>query len=555
MHTSERKGQRCPQFDVRSRSSTPSVSVSRVKAAAYASLKQDNAGTTDARMALAGMHFLDCEGIEALHRLIGVRDPVGTHLIADDARRPRKSLHRSAYPLATFLSLHVANQTNRLGAAVGRRMKFGKLGTSVTVPGTSSASLSTFASTMSKSKSKSKFVSKSQSSRLSVPRVRSRRVRASWLVSPLLFRVIVAFTKVHVKKVGLEEVMMGGRQLGTGRNETRVYTFDEIAREHPRMHGLCMHMYRLQPSPDAHRDESVCFSGRDAAHVTRQVNNSAETLLTQVALKDILDDEDAGTEISYHQRIFRWFTQANSIHLTCLHPLIHFLELDESTTDIKVGRKLLVTRLLSGDTHHLALREDELMDLTVAVLMGLEVFHEHHFLHMDIKPDNVLWDWEETTPGHRKRVFCLSDYNLILSDANVLHYLRPDDGGEFQSLSHGTEGYKSPLLMVDDVKGSTYRTFEFIARAVRVFPNNAMPNWQEYFDRSRGQTSTAKVDLHSLALTLVRLAVPHGQDKSLTQRLLKGRLGRLLAKLMFFRPSDFVGAKDALASIRLARKE
>lgn len=516
----------CPRF-INIRSSSPSVSVGKVKDAAYASLKQDSTDTTETRMALAGRHFLECDGIEALHRMVGIRDPPGTQLIADDARKPKKALHRSAYPLVRFLSLHVANQDNRLGAAVGRRMKFGKPGASViAVP---------------------QSTSKSQ--------VRSRRVRASWLVSPLIFRIIVAFTKVHIKGAGRAEgAMLGGRHLGTGRNETRVYTFDEIAREHPKMHGMCMHMYKLQPITHANKDESVCFKGRNAADVAKKVSDSASTILSQVALKDILDDEDAGTEISYHQRIYRWFTQANSIHLTCLHPLIHFLQLNESTPDVKAGRKLLVTRLLSGDAHSLELHEEELMDLAVAVLSGLEVFHEHHFLHMDIKPDNVLWDWEvDSATRQRRRVFCLSDYNLIMSDAHVLHYLRPDDGGEFQSLSHGTAGYKSPLLMVEDLEESTYRKFEFIAREGRVFPNNVMPVWREYFDKCRADTSMAKVDLHSLALTLVRLAAPRGQDKEVTHRLMQGPVGKLLAKLMFFRTSDFSGAKDALASIKAHR--
>lgn len=553
---SRKDGQKCPRLgspaSSRTTSTSAALAISKTKLAAYESLKQDNTSRTDPRMTLAGKHFMGCDGIEALHLLVGRQDQVGQHTIADDARKPKRSLHRSAYPLARFLSLHVADKPNRLGAAVGRRMMFGKLfrGRSLSSVRSSTSSTTSHDATTNKS--------------VKV----SRRIRASWHVSPLMFRIIVAFTKAHTRGKGTgssvrKQKQVGGRYLGTGRNETRVYTFDDIAREHPRMHSLCMHMYASSTKPEPpHSLKPLCFSGRDASHVLRLVSSSATNILTPflagIALKDILDEEDAGTEIHLHQRIHRWFTEVHSIHLTCLHPDVHFIELDERVKSKEPleeaseadngsgGHKLLVTRLLYGDAHHLALREEEITDLSMAVLEGLVVFHNHHYLHMDIKPDNILWDLD----NRGRRVFCLSDYNLAMSDTSLLHFLRPDDGGGFQSLSHGTEGYKSPLLMVDDLRGNTYRTFDYVAAKSRAFPKNAIPVWREYFERSRGNTSMAKVDLHSLALTLIRLALPRGQDKKETLRLLRGPLGRFLAKLLFFRPHDFMTASDALTHLR-----
>lgn len=507
----------CPVVSTRPASGSTSSGVERMKLSAYETLFQDIVERTDPRMAAAGRHFMECDGITTLTRLIGRRDRSPEHQIADDARKPKKSLHRNAFPLARFLSLHLANQPTRLGVALGRRMIFDKLvdGRSVSASPPSS------------------------SSRQSVKR--RPRIRSSWHVSPLLFRLIVAFTK-RPAPTGL----VGGRFLGTGRNETRVYTFDDVAREHPKMRRLCMHLYSSQIEPS-------CFAGRDAEHVVRimeaSITNLPVPFLSEIALKDVVDPDEAGTEIHLHQRIHRWFTEVHCIHLTCLHPHVHFLHLEEGGGPVQDGHRLLVTRLLRGDVHHLSLREEELMNLSIAVLQGLEIFHAHHYLHMDIKPENILWGLDNATgQGHRLN-FCLSDYNLVMSEASVQQYLRPDDGGGFQSLSHGTEGFKSPLLMADDLKGSSYREFEYVATKSRAFQGNAIPVWREYFDRSRSATTMAKVDLHSLALTLVQLARPHGQDKAEALRLMRGPFGKFVARLMFFRPHDFLTASQALVHL------
>lgn len=533
-------GIKCPNLDFVSSRASTAVSdtlVQKIKSSAYASLVQDDAFVTDPRMAEVGKMFMECDGIGAMYRLIGRSESV-----ADDARHPKKSLHRSAYPLARFLSLHVANQQNQVAAAVGRRMKFGKMIDGKSVAAWQSRRPSREATSGPLSPSTSKSTSKSSSKSMAP---RKHRVRSSWHVSPLLFRVIVTFTRA----MDASKKMVGGRLLGTGRNETKVYTFDDIQREHPKMRGLCMHMYgHLGMKP-------ACFSGRDAAHVMSQIDASSTVLprpfLSRIALKDILDDEEAGTELQYHHRIHRWFTEVHNLHLTSLHPELHFMELDETAHaggagPDKAGHRVLVTRLMYGDVHNLYLREDELLALSTSVLRALEIFHSHHYLHMDIKPDNILWDLDD----HNRRMFCLSDYNLIMSDASLTHYLRPDDGGDFQSLTHGTEGYKSPLLMADDHRGGTYRTFAYVAVRARAYRKKATPVWKDYFEKARAETTMDKVDLHSLALTLFKMAVPHGQNKKETLRLMQGSFGKFVSKLMFFRPHDFKTATQALKHLQ-----
>lgn len=559
---SDQKG--CPRLKFPSTTTTTTSTAassvtSQIAKTALKSLREDNAAATDPRMVNAGHRFLECGGIAALQRLVA-RPQSGQHSSADDARQPRRSLHRSAFPLAKFISLHIADQESRLGAAVGRRMSFGKLVRSSVSRSASQNGLNS--------------VLRSISSTSRAP----RRVRASWNVSPRLFRLIMSFTSRLRRRSRTEaimnlksspRIMSGGRFLGKGKDHTRVYTFEDLAQEHPMVQGLCVHVYYHEGLTTP--DPPHCFVAADAAGVMSVVAGALHKTLSLnvygLALKDILDESDAGTELQYHQRIYRWFSEAKCLHLTCLHPILHFMQLEESTrasdtdsfleassdalegeTDKHTdrGRKLLVTRLLDGDVHKLSLREEELFDLAAAVLQALVVFHDHKYLHMDIKPENVLWDVDRD--GRRR--FCLSDYNLMMSMARAAHYLRPDDGGGFQSVTHGTPGYTSPLMMVEDVSGSTYRKFQYIAVKTRAFKNNMPPVWREYFDRVRGDTDMAKLDMHSLALTLIQLAVSQTNEKGGVSKLMRGPFGRFLARLMFFRPHDFQTAGQALSHLR-----
>lgn len=563
-HTSRRSNMKCPNLTFlqeshlvtgssklylsrASEQSNPSLIV-EIIARARKSMQEDEAVVIDPRMAYAGQVFLECGGVEALHML--VRRPKSIEH-AEDARTFKKRLPRNGAPLARFISLHIADQPNQLGAAVRRRIQFGT-----------------------RLLSDSSLAQDRHDLGLSRSTRPPKRVRASWMVSPLMFRLIMAFShKFKISRSGVASetpLMVGGRRLGTGKDATRVYTFDDIVKEHPSMQGMCMHLYKSGSDPKPPR----CYMSVDADQLYDKVIASMPDIphpfVSEIALKDILDEDDAGTELQYHVRIHRWFIDKHSLHLTCLHPYLHFIQIDEHIPtksenssrqtilpanvappqkDGTYGRKLLVTRLMDGDTHRLNLREEELVDLSIAVLSALVIFHEHHYLHMDIKPDNILWSLNR----HEKRVFCLGDYNLMLSEASVLLYLRPDDGGGFQSVSHGTPSYISPLLMVDDLQGSTYHKFQYVAIKTRSFGKNQVPIWRDYFEKCRVETTGAKIDLHSLALTLMKLAIPHGSSKQFATKLMGGVIGKFIAKLMFFRKQDFFTAASALAYLKEKR--
>jgi serine/threonine protein kinase len=225
------------------------------------------------------------------------------------------------------------------------------------------------------------------------------------------------------------------------------------------------------------------------------------------------------------------------------------------------SHRLVVTRLFDGDVAGLRLGEADLLELARSVLRFLRVLHSNGMLHMDIKPTNVL---RRRLPGKPRYEFCVADYNLLLETPAVQALLAPGPPErEFQSMSHGTPGFMSPLLLRDEGDQNLYASFERVARAMGVRPPpvgaDSQPArvaafWRGYFDAQRrgGRVAPAKVDLHSLALTLLRMS------EHLSGHLSKplspspsppGRLLTFVSKLMFFGADDFADADAALAGL------
>lgn len=496
--------------------------VDETTATAWASIVEDDDAIIDPKLYAAATRFIRCDGIAALHDLL-INGP--RMKIADDARKSKRIVPRRAWPLIRFLSLHIASQQTALGAAVGRRIEWTR-------------------------KMQKSAVSRPPSTPMFSPGTHlTRRTRPAWRASPMILRLI---TK-HVPPAPTS-TLVGGRYLGDGKDRTRVYTFDDLPLEHPAMRALCLHEF---PDPANINPHPLCASADNAVRVIERLVRSSgvsPSTLAGLAIKDIPDDQDVANEISYHSRIHRWFLSVDRLILTSLHPTLHFVEINESEP-AGTKTRLLLGRLMDGDINRLVLSEHELYDVAEAVLEFLLVMHDHSFLHMDIKPENILYQHTGGGVSRSRFSFALSDYNLIISTATVGEYMRPTGAGSFQSMSHGTRGFISPLTYEDDTQNMAFHRFEYVAKASRAFSSGQQPlpygRWQDYFQGARDSPyPVEKVDIHSLALTLYEMWRKGGADKKLMQ----GAFGKFLSKLMFFRPRDAKNAKEALVHLRATRK-
>ena len=76
--------------------------------------------------------------------------------------------------------------------------------------------------------------------------------------------------------------------------------------------------------------------------------------------------------------------------------------------------------------------EAQLKTLMRQIVDGLEFLHDHHVVHRDIKPDNIL------IYGQNKDVAKLTDYSLV----------READGETISKSYCGTRGYRAPELIL-----------------------------------------------------------------------------------------------------------
>ena len=338
----------------------------------------------------------------------------------------------------------------------------------------------------------------------------------------------------------------GGRQLGTGREGTRVYTADELAHEYPTARMVCLHGH----APG----KPLC---------TRDLQKAAAwPQLARVALKDIPNAEDSLYESGVLVRVRDWMVAAGALDATCLHPDTNCVVVRYALVyGVALKRRLVATRLMQGDVSALHMTPRELLEMSRQVLRVLCVLHANSYLHMDVKPHNVLYERAAATAatGASRYAFALGDFGLAAHVATVL--ANAARGGS----PSGTDGFTSPLLATSDADNRVFGRFQWAALATGALPRAQLPAggaarvqlyWQRQFDRRRAEMSTRdeqsvfKADLHSLGLTLLSLGSTRRATVSADELFGPGRpLGELLARLLFFRKGDFRTAPEALAHV------
>ena len=301
----------------------------------------------------------------------------------------------------------------------------------------------------------------------------------------------------------------GGRDLGKGRDGTKVYTADMIASVYPDASDMCVYLFgSTERSCGAH------FDGEEG-----------------VAVKDIRDEDDAIVESLINQRVYEWFRKARRHHASPLHPSLNCADV------MWAGNKhrLLFYDVYAGDVGMMRLPGGEAQILALArdVCESLVVLHNNGTLHMDIKPGNVLYAKAES--GDYK--FVLADFGLIAPvDAVWAHALR---GGS----PSGTDGYISPMIDHTESSSSVSRWFDAVSQTTAWRDQAFTMGWR------------FKPDLHSLAITLLHIArwtiaTPFAEHADVLSAM--PVLTRFVSRLMLFRKGDFKTAKAALQGAEAA---
>jgi serine/threonine protein kinase len=402
----------------------------------------------------------------------------------------------------------------------------------------------------------------------------------------------------------------GGELLGYGKQDSIVVTIDELEYLFTDTQRWCAYLY-----PDERSRNPVidCVNVQDdRGHAKwRHLERVLEAQDGDVAIKYI-ESGDPTRELKNNALVRRWFHErrADRGRLTTLHPRLERIDVFHTDVVRQVLKKstMLAMRACNGDLHHLlreitrgnygndsegkkyktSLLRAMLFRVARGVLEFLAVAHGHGYLHMDVKPRNILWFRERKMVREDvrdARGFCLGDYGDMHEAVRVVSQLLPRSGGPFGAqkdegpeelathMSVGTEGYMSPLLKKHgDDRDRVYRMFRDVlgrhqtpngasgAKSDGDPPDAGDPDaaWAAYFTRAKRdlKKNYRKIDLHSLALTLLhcvnavhaRLGADLGADSPPSEP----GLFDFIARLMFFRESrDFFTAEAALAYLSM----
>ena len=289
----------------------------------------------------------------------------------------------------------------------------------------------------------------------------------------------------YVQTLHVKVRQTGGRRdrhciKGRGKAGSYVFTVD------------CMN--DLVPGSISFRD--CLYSGQTIACTLPDLytRHSTDSLLK--VNKDVSDTSD---ELAANKKVWTWMARQHFLNYTPLHALSsHVVTMSAAGQYLNT---LVVFRRMDGDVSKLDMTFDEIAAMTKAILIVIHVIHENGHVHLDVKPANVLY----TRQSNAAMSFALADYGILEDSNKVLRDLK-------EGVFSGTYGTMSPLLLDyrDDGSNKVYPVFAKVAAEARgasrqYTEENLADMFQGEKNKFRAGDSLAKVDLHSLGLTLYKI--------------------------------------------------
>lgn len=168
------------------------------------------------------------------------------------------------------------------------------------------------------------------------------------------------------------------------------------------------------------------YNDRRRKQVVEKLQNS-RVFAMNVVLKQVHADISA-EEIIIHEQMYNTFKKYKALKYTSVHDEIKSIRVNES----------ILIPMKKFDCNLIKLQSIDINKMTINVLKCLDIIHREKYVHLDVKPDNILFKKEDGGDG----LYVLSDYDTLTPISSAFSYFK-------NNMIIGTYTYMSPYIMIN----------------------------------------------------------------------------------------------------------